>query len=64
MGHEPIIKALEEGAQLIIAGRSYDPSVFAAYPIMKGFDAGLAYHLEKYWNAAHYVLNLVRLRIV
>lgn len=47
MGHEPIIKALEEGAQLVIAGRTYDPSVFAAYPIMKGFDAGLAYHLGK-----------------
>lgn len=47
MGHEPIIKALEEGAELIIVGRAYDPSVFAAYGIMKGFDAGLAYHLGK-----------------
>lgn len=47
MGHEPIVKALEEGAQIVIAGRAYDPSVFAAYPIMKGFDAGLAYHLGK-----------------
>lgn len=47
MGHEPIIKALENGAQLIVAGRAYDPSVFAAYPIWKGFNPGLAYHLGK-----------------
>lgn len=47
MGHEPIVKALENGAQLIVAGRSYDPSVFAAFPIWKGFDPGLAYHLGK-----------------
>ena len=30
MGHEPIVKALQEGAQLIICGRAYDPSPFAA----------------------------------
>lgn len=47
MGHEPIIDALENGAQLIIAGRAYDPSVFAAYAIKQGFDPGLAYHLGK-----------------
>lgn len=47
MGHEPIIKALEEGAQLIIVGRAYDPSVFAAYGIMNDFDGGLAYHMGK-----------------
>ncbi|HUM43639.1 MAG TPA: acyclic terpene utilization AtuA family protein [Fervidobacterium sp.] len=47
MGHEPIVMALENGAQLIVAGRAYDPSVFAAYPIYKGFDSGLAYHLGK-----------------
>jgi len=47
MGHEPIIKALEGGAELIIVGRAYDPAIFAAYGIMKGFDGGLAYHLGK-----------------
>ena len=30
MGEEPFMEALEEGADVILAGRSYDPSVFAA----------------------------------
>ena len=30
MGIEPIIKALDEGAQVILAGRCYDPAPFAA----------------------------------
>jgi len=47
MGPEPIIEALKNGAQLIVAGRSYDPAVFAAFPIWKGFDPGLSYHLGK-----------------
>lgn len=47
MGVEPIIEALENGAQLIVAGRAYDPSAFAAYPILKGFDPALAFHLGK-----------------
>lgn len=47
MGVEPIITALENGAQLIVAGRAYDPSAFAAYPISKGYDPALAYHLGK-----------------
>jgi hypothetical protein len=47
MGHEPVVKALEKGAQLIVLGRAYDPAVFAAFPIWKGFDPGLAYHLGK-----------------
>lgn len=47
IGVEPYIKALEDGAQLIIAGRSYDPAVFAALAIKEGFDKGLAIHLGK-----------------
>lgn len=47
MGVEPIIEALEAGAQLIVAGRAYDPSPFAAFPISKGFDPALAFHLGK-----------------
>lgn len=47
MGVEPIIKALKEGAQLIVAGRAYDPTVFAALPILKGYDHALSYHLGK-----------------
>lgn len=47
MGVEPYIKALEDKAQIIIAGRSYDPAVFAALAIKEGFDKGLAIHLGK-----------------
>ena len=47
MGHEPILEALENGCDIIICGRSYDPSPFAALGIFHGMDAGLAYHLGK-----------------
>jgi len=47
MGIEPIITALEGGAQIIICGRAYDPAVFAADPILKGYDPGIAYHAGK-----------------
>jgi len=52
MGEEPYIKALNEGASVILAGRSYDPSVFAALPIKEGFDKGLAIHLGKILECA------------
>lgn len=45
MGVEPLIEALKMGADVIIAGRAYDPAIFAALPIYKGFDAGLAFHM-------------------
>ncbi|UCG66565.1 MAG: DUF4387 family protein [Deltaproteobacteria bacterium] len=44
MGIAPLIKALEEGAQLILAGRSCDVAIFAADPIRRGIDPGLAFH--------------------
>lgn len=47
MGVQPFIKALEEGADVIIAGRAYDAAVIAAYPIWKGIDPGLSYHMGK-----------------
>ena len=47
MGHEPIIRALDTGADIIMAGRAYDPSSFAAVCIRGGFDPGLAYHMGK-----------------
>lgn len=46
MGHEPIVKALQQGAELIICGRAYDPSPFAAVaqfyemPLEYGYHAG------------------------
>jgi hypothetical protein len=47
MGIEPILEALENGAQLIVCGRAYDPSPFAAVGVFHGFDEGIAYHLGK-----------------
>jgi hypothetical protein len=47
MGAEPIVRALEAGAQIVVAGRAYDPACFAAFAIWKGFPAGPAWHLGK-----------------
>jgi hypothetical protein len=45
MGHEPIARALDMGADFVIAGRASDASVIAAQPIRSGFDPGLALHM-------------------
>jgi hypothetical protein len=47
MGVEQIIYALENGADVILAGRSCDDAVIAAYPIFKGFPKGISLHLGK-----------------
>lgn len=47
MGHEPIMRALDIGADIVICGRAYDPSIFAAVAIREGFDPALAYHMGK-----------------
>lgn len=52
MGVEPFIAALEEGADIVLAGRAYDPAAFAALPIMRGFDPGLALHMGKILECA------------
>lgn len=52
IGTEPIVTALEAGCQVILAGRCYDPAVFAALPIMKGYDPGLALHMGKILECA------------
>ncbi|MCL2500697.1 MAG: DUF1446 domain-containing protein [Defluviitaleaceae bacterium] len=52
MGVEPIIRALDENAQVVLAGRAYDPAVFAAAAIREGYDRGLAVHLGKILECA------------
>lgn len=52
MGHEPVIAALEDGFDIVVCGRSYDPAVFAALPILKGYDQALALHLGKILECA------------
>lgn len=57
MGLEPIIAAIEAGAEIILAGRAYDPTVFAAMPVMKGYDMALALHMGKILECAAIAAN-------
>jgi hypothetical protein len=52
MGHEPIVKALESGADIIICGRAYDPSPFAAVAVYHGFPLSYGYHAGKILECA------------
>ena len=45
MGAEPIISALDQGANLVLAGRACDAAIFAAPAIRHGSDPGLAWHM-------------------
>lgn len=47
MGVEPFIHALEQGADIIIAGRATDTAVLACLPIMRGAPAGPSWHAGK-----------------
>ena len=47
MGVEPFQRAIAMGADVVIAGRSCDTSMFAAIPLMKGYDKGLTMHMAK-----------------
>lgn len=47
MGVEPFQRAIDMGAEVIVAGRSCDTSMFAAIPRMRGYDAGLTMHMAK-----------------
>ncbi len=47
IGPEPYIKTLNDGAQVIIAGRSTDVSIFTAVPIREGLDDAFAWHAAK-----------------
>ena len=46
-GAEPYIEALANGADVVIAGRSSDTSIFAAMPVMKGFNPATVWHAAK-----------------
>lgn len=47
MGPEPIMKALRDGAQVVLAGRACDDAVVAALPLQRGYDPALALHMGK-----------------
>jgi hypothetical protein len=46
-GIEPYVEALGHGADVILAGRSSDTSIFAALPVMRGFDPATVWHMAK-----------------
>ncbi len=52
MGMEPFIKALDEGAEVILAGRTYDPCCFSAAAVRAGYDKALATHIGKILECA------------
>ncbi len=47
MGEDPFLRALDEGADVVIAGRSSDCAIFAGIPIRMGVDPGMAWHAAK-----------------
>jgi hypothetical protein len=47
MGVEPIQAAVASGAQIVVAGRSSDTSVFAALPLAAGFAPAVVWHMAK-----------------
>ena len=55
MGIEPIMKALDDGAQVVICGRCYDPAAFAAPPIRLGYDKALPCIWARSWSAPPFV---------
>lgn len=52
MGIEPIMAALDHDPDLVLAGRAFDPTVFAGPCIRKDFPAGLALHMGKILECA------------
>jgi hypothetical protein len=52
MGPEPILAALDAGADVVLCGRAYDPAPFAAPALRAGFDPGLALHMGKILECA------------
>jgi len=52
MGVEPFQEALRMDCDVVLAGRAYDPAVFAALPLMRGYDPGLAVHMGKILECA------------
>lgn len=47
MGSEPYLRALDQGAQVVLAGRSSDTAIFAGIPVRAGIPAGIAWHAAK-----------------
>lgn len=55
MGIEPFLAALDAGADVIIAGRSVDPAIFAGALVWSGIPKGTAYFAGKLMECASFV---------
>ena len=55
MGVEPMVKALESGAEVVVAGRACDDAIFAALPILRGYPKALSLHMGKLLECASLV---------
>lgn len=47
MGVEPIQEAYKQGAQVVVAGRSSDTSIYASLPLLEGAPPAIAWHAAK-----------------
>lgn len=47
MGAEPFVRAIDNGAKVVIAGRASDCAIFAGIPIQMGIAPGIAWHAAK-----------------
>ncbi len=47
MGEEPFVRALNDGAEVIVAGRASDCAIFSGIPIQMGIPPGIAWHAAK-----------------
>jgi hypothetical protein len=47
MGEDPYLRAIDKGAEVVIAGRSSDCAIYAGIPVREGIPAGIAWHAAK-----------------
>lgn len=47
MGPEPYIEAIQQGANIVLGGRTTDTAVLAAVPLMRGADVAASWHAAK-----------------
>ncbi|MBI3964521.1 MAG: acyclic terpene utilization AtuA family protein [Chloroflexi bacterium] len=47
MGHGPLVEAMNQGAEVVVAGRAYDAALTATLPLVKEYNPGLALHMGK-----------------